>query len=151
LDRDGIAHIIAIVMVALVVIIAALAWVWISSSNSSSEGGFYYSNNNTNTTNNGTSLPGQASAQLVVTIHSVHAFFGVHYMLYLNSVLKADGDLPSGSSIIQTLTLFFPENETGQYNALISATSNGGFFGAQSSNVVITPVNGGVYPVTLSV
>ena len=96
-------------------------------------------------------MPGQASAQVVVTIHSVHAFLGVHYMLYSNSVLKADGDLPSGSSIIQTITLFFPENQTGQYSALISATSSGGFFGDQTSNVVVTPANGGTYPVTLNV
>jgi hypothetical protein len=63
----------------------------------------------------------------------------------------ADGTLTSGSSIVQTLTVFFPENQTGEYTALISATSNGGFFGEKSSHVVVTPENGGIYPVTLSI
>ena len=151
MDQKGIVHIIAIVVVVIVVIVAALAWVIVSSNNSVSEGGSDNSNNNSNSTNNGTLLPGQASALVIVTIHSVHIISGVHYMLYLNSILKADGDLPPGSSLIQTITLFFPQNQTGVYNALISATSSGGLLGGQSSNAVVTPVNGGTYPVTLNV
>ena len=150
MGQSGIVHIIAILVIVLIVLVVGLAWVFTSSNNipggSTSNG-----SNNPNPTANTTLLPGQASAQVVVTINSIHSIFDVHYSLYLNSDLVADGTLTSGSSIVQTLTVFFPENQTGQYSATISATSSGGFLGAKSSLVVVTPENGGIYPVTLSI
>lgn len=145
MNKSGFAHIIAIVVIVVIVIIAALIW----ADESSSQNNSFNPINNSN--NNITLLPGQASAHVIVTIHSTHSIFGIHYVLYLNSDAKADGDIPAHSSVIQTIELVFPENQTGLYAAVILANSSGGGFGDKSDQAIITPVNNGTYPVTLNI
>jgi len=72
-------------------------------------------------------------------------------VLYLNSDLKAEGNIPAHSSVIQTIELVFPENQTGLYSAVILANSSGGGFGDKSDQAIVTPVNNGTYPVTLNI
>lgn len=153
MDRDGFAHIIAVIVIVAIVIIAALIWADESSNQNGSFNPNNGSNNNSsnNSGNNITLLPGQASAQVIVTIHSTHSIFSVHYVLYLNSDQKAEGDIPAHSSVIQTIELIFPENQTGLYSAVILANSSGGGFGDKSDQAVVTPVNNGTYPVTLNI
>ncbi len=153
IDKDGFAHIIALVAVAAIVIIAALAWSYEASKQNSS---FNPSDGSNNSGSNGsdhnvTLSQGQASAQVIVTIHSTHSIFSVHYVLYLNSDQKAAGDISAHSSIIYTIQLVFAENQTGLYSAVILANSSGGGFGDKSDQAVVTPVSGGTYPVTLNI
>lgn len=155
-QKGGIAQIVAIIAVIVIVIIAVVVLAFVTSNNSSNENGAPSSTNDTNnsisnSTSNVTLLPGQTSAQVIVTIHSTHSVFHVHYMLYLNSELKAEGDLPGHSSVIQTITLVFPEDQTGLFSAVVLATSSGGGFGDKSAQAVITPVSNGTYPVTLNI
>lgn len=150
MDKRGFAHIIAIIVIVAIVIIAALVW---ADESSSQNGSFNGSNSNSsnNSRNNITLLPGQASAQVIVTIHSTHSIFSVHYVLYLNSDSKAEGDIPAHSSVIQTIELVFPENQTGLYSAVILANSSGGGFGDKSDQAIVTPVSNGTYPITLNI
>jgi len=152
-DNGGFAHIIVLVAVVAIVIIAALAWSYEASKQNSSSNPPDGSNNNgsNGSSNNVTLSQGQASAQVIVTIHSTHSIFSVHYVLYLNSDQKASGDIAAHSSIIQTIQLVFPENQTGLYSVVILANSSGGGFGDMSDQAVVTPVNGGTYPVTLNI
>ena len=101
--------------------------------------------------NNITLLPGQGSAQVIVTIHSTHLLLGINYQLFVNSDLEATGNVSAHSSVIQTLTLVFPLNQTGLFKAVVLATSNGGGFGDKSDQAIITPENNGTYPVTLNI
>ena len=83
---------------------------------------------------------------MIVTIHSKHLLLDVNYQLFQNSDLKAQGTISGHSSVIWTITLIFPQNETGLYKSVILATSNGGGFGDVSDQAIITPQNGGTYP-----
>jgi hypothetical protein len=88
---------------------------------------------------------------VIVTLRSTHSIFSVHYVLYLNSDKQAEGDVHARSAAIQTITLVFPENQTGRFKAVVLVTSSGGGFGDKNDQAVITPVNGGTYPVTLKI
>jgi flagellar basal body-associated protein FliL len=156
MGRGAFAQIITIIAVIAVVIIAALVLTLVFSNNPSNQNGVPGTTNDTNnstsnSTSNATLLPGQASAQVIVTIHSTHSIFHVHYVLYLNSDQKAEGDIAAHSSTIQTITLVWPEDQTGLFSAVVLATSSGGGFGDKSNQAIITPVNNGTYPVTLNV
>jgi hypothetical protein len=152
-DRYAFVHPIVIIAVVAILVIGALliVYVLIPSNETNSSNSPSGSNNNTSGPSNITLLPGQASALVVVTIHSTHSIFEVHYVLYLDSNQKAEGDIAAHSSVIQTMTLVFPENQTGLYKAVILATSSGGGLGNKSDQVVVTPVNNGTYPVTLNI
>lgn len=148
-------HIIAVVAIIAVVIIAVIALSVISSNNNSTGGpSSTNGSNGNNLTASNTSIalqPGQASAVAIVTIHSTHSIFHVHYQLFLNADLQAEGDVAAHSSVINTVTIVFPANQTGLYKAVVLATSTGGGFGDKSDQAVVTPVDGGTYPITLDV
>jgi hypothetical protein len=152
LDARGFAHIIIIVGIIVIIVLAGFALVEVLNSpsdmnSSNSPNG----SNNSTSNNNVTLLPGQASAQVIVTIHSTHSIFTVHYVLYLNSDQKAAGDLGAHDTIIKTITLVFPADQTGLYKVVILATSSGGGLGDKSDQAVVTPVSSGTYPVTLNI
>jgi uncharacterized membrane protein YjgN (DUF898 family) len=147
-------HIVAIVAIVVILIVAALFLAFTTDNNKLDQSGSPNTtdNNGANpSTNNSTLLSGQASAQVIVTIHSTHLIFDVQYHLFLNTDQMAEGDIAAHSSVIHTITLVFPENQTGLYKAVILATSNGGGFGDKSDQVIVDPVNGGTYPVTLNI
>jgi hypothetical protein len=152
-DTGAFVHIIAIVVVVVVLIAVAVLVGLGVQNNDVNQNGSSNPNNNVPvpTNNNVTLLPGQGSAQVIVTIHSTHLLLGVSYHLFLNADLKAEGDVSAHSSVIKTLTLVFPLNQTGLFKAVVLATSNGGGFGDNSNQAIITPENGGTYPVTLDI
>jgi uncharacterized iron-regulated membrane protein len=153
MNASAFVHIIAIVVVVVMLIVVALLVSLATQNNDVNQNSSSNSNNNVPvpTNDNTTLLPGEVSAQVIVTIHSTHLLLGVTYNLFLNSDLRAVGDISAHSSVIQTITLVFPSNQTGLYKAVILATSNGGGFGDKSNQAIITPVSGGTYPVTLNV
>jgi hypothetical protein len=153
MDTGAFVHIIAIVVVVVMLIAVAVLVGLATQNNDVNKNGSSNSNGNVPTppNNNVTLLPGQGSAQVIVTIHSTHLLLGVTYHLYLNADLKAEGEVSAHSSVIQTLTLVFPMNQTGLYKAVVLATSNGGGFGDSSNQAIVTPENNGTYPVTLNI
>jgi hypothetical protein len=153
MDNGAFVHIIAIVVVVVMLIAVAILVGLATQNNDVNQNGSSNSNSNVPvpTNNNVTLLPGQGSAQVIVTIHSTHLLLGVNYQLFLNSELRAEGEVSAHSSVIQTLTLVFPLNQTGLFKAVVLATSNGGGFGDKSNQAIITPENGGTYPVTLNI
>lgn len=153
MDSGAFVHIIAIIVVVVMLIAVALLAALATQNNDVNQNGSSNSNGNVPITpnNNVTLLPGQGSAQVIVTIHSQHVLLGVTYHLFLNADLQAQGDISAHSSVIQTLTLVFPLNQTGLFKAVVLATSSGGGFGDDSNQAIITPENGGTYPVTLNI
>ena len=153
-DEAAFVHILAIVVIVLIVVVAGLLLAFATDNNKLNQSGSPASPDNgaTNTsTDNFTLLPGQASAQVIVTVHSTHLLFHVQYHLFLNTEQRAEGRIAAHSSVIQTITLVFPANQTGLFKAVILATSDGGGFGDKSDQVVITPADGGTYPITLNI
>jgi hypothetical protein len=153
-DEAAFIHIVAIVVIVLLVVVAALWLGFANNNNSLNQSGSPSTPDNSGTnmsTDNFTLLPGEASAQVIVTVHSTHLLFHVQYHLFLNTDEKAEGTIAAHSSVIQTITLVFPANQTGLYKAVILATSDGGGFGDKSDQVIITPVEGGTYPITLNI
>jgi hypothetical protein len=154
IDGNAFVHILAIIIVVIIVIAAVLLLAFAANNIDLNQNGSSNSNQNNNpvpTDGNTTLLPGQASALVIVTIHSKHLLLDVNYQLFQNSDLKAEGTISGHSSVIWTITLVFPQNETGLYKSVILATSNGGGFGDVSDQAIITPQNGGTYPVTLNI
>ena len=153
MKQSGFVHILAIIIVVAIVIVAALFLAFVAPNDLSQNGSSNTNgNNNLNQSNeNITVLPGQVTAQVIVTVHSTHTLFGVSYRLFLDAELKAQGDIPAHSSLIRTITLVFPENQTGLFKAVILATSNGGGFGDKSDQAIISPQSGGTYPITLNI
>lgn len=117
----------AIVAVVFILIFAALFLAFATDNNKLDQSG---SPNTTDSSspnpsaNNSTLLSGQASAQVIVTIHSTHLIFDVQYHRFQNTDQMAEGDIAAHSSVIHMITLVFPENQTGLYKAAILATSN---------------------------
>ncbi len=96
-------------------------------------------------------LPCESSAKAIVTINSTHKLFGVHFMLYQNEKLEGEGDLSPGSSIIRTVTIIFPTNESGSYQVVILATSSWNGFLGSSDEAILTVKCNHTYPVFLEV
>jgi hypothetical protein len=154
LDETAFIHIVAIVAIVLIVVVAVLllAFVTDNSSLDQKRSPGTTDNSGTNTSmENHTLLPGEASAQVIVTVHSTHLIFHVQYHLFLNTEQRAEGLIAAHSSVIQTITLVFPANQTGLFKAVILATSDEGGFGDKSDQVIVTPVDGGTYPITLNI
>ncbi len=93
----------------------------------------------------------ESSAKAIVTIHSTHSLLGVHYSLYTNDELQADGNLAAGSSIITTVTIIFPTNESGHYRTVIMATSDWNGLLRNSDQAILTVECNQTYPVTLDI
>jgi len=91
------------------------------------------------------------SGTVLATVHSTHALFSVHYILYLNGVEKAQGDLAAGSSMTHSITVNFLYGVNSYTTVTVLATSTGGGFGATSDQASGNVVNGQTYPVTLDI
>jgi hypothetical protein len=153
-DTNAFVHLAVLIVVLVIVVAAGLLLAFVTQDNSLDQNGSPGSpgSNGTNTSSdNSTLLPGETSAQVIVTVHSTHLLFHVQYQLFLNTDMWAEGRLAAHSSVIHTITLAFPENQTGLFKAVILATSEGGGFGDKSDQAIVTPVGGGTYPITLNI
>jgi hypothetical protein len=95
--------------------------------------------------------PGQATATVIVTVHSTHILNSINYDLTLNGVSKYTGSIAAGSSVTKTMTVTFPIDLSGSYDVVVSATSTGGGFGATTDSSTVTCSSGGTYPITLNI
>jgi len=91
------------------------------------------------------------SATVLATVHSTHSLFSVHYILYMDGVEEAQGDLAAGSSITHSIYVSFLYGVHNYTTVTVLATSTGGGFGATSDQANISVVNGETYPVTLNI
>jgi len=90
------------------------------------------------------------SEKLVITVHSTHIAFTVHFEVYLDDELKAEGDLGPLQNEIISLTVNFPILSTGN-NMVVTGEATGGGFGATTDQWIIYLQNGITEPLTLNI
>jgi hypothetical protein len=90
-------------------------------------------------------------SHLKVTVTSTHLLYSVHYQVFINGIVKQEGDLAAGKSITWNIDYLFPWAFIGQQSIVIKGTGTGGGLGDISDSHSLTVVNGNTYSVTLNV
>jgi len=93
----------------------------------------------------------EGSATIIVTITSNHITNSIHFTLYLNDVMKAEGDLAPGASTIKNIICTFPIGQGNTTAVTVLATATGGAWGDTSASASGLVLNGDSYPIYLTV
>jgi predicted nucleic acid-binding Zn ribbon protein len=91
------------------------------------------------------------TARVIVTVHSDHTSYTIHYFVYLNGVERASGNLEPGSSFTHDLSVGLGKGIFEKSTIVILATSTGGGFGPESDQKTVSLGNGESISVTLNV
>lgn len=91
------------------------------------------------------------TARVIVTVHSDHTSYAIHYFVYLNGVERASGNLEPGASFTHDLSVGLGKGIFEKSTVVVLATSTGGFWGSESDQETVVLGNGESVSVTLNV
>jgi hypothetical protein len=88
---------------------------------------------------------------LTVKVSSSHILYSVHYQIFVNGIMREEGNLAALASTTWTLDYKFSWAFTGQQSIVIKGTGTGGGLGDTSDSHTLTVVDSQTYSVTLNV